>query len=187
MRIMHTPEKPSLHPAVFFDRDGTLMQEVHYCSDPAKVSAIAGAAEALALLKARGFLNVIITNQSGIGRGYFTVAQFEQVQAELLRQLGPERIDATYFCPDSPDSPAPRRKPSPAMVFEAASALPIDLARSFFIGDAASDIECGRAAGLRTILVQTGYGQRDAHCQPDFTAPNVTEAVALILALPARV
>ncbi len=157
------------------------MQEVHYCSDPKKVAAIAGAAEALAQLKERGYLNVIITNQSGIGRGYFTVEQFEQVQSELLRQLGSANIDATFFCPDSPDSPAPRRKPSPAMVFEAAAALAIDLKRSFFIGDAASDIECGRAAGLRTILVKTGYGQRDAHCQPDFTATNVTEAVAMVL------
>ena len=157
------------------------MQEVHYCSDPKKVATIVGAAEALAQLKERGYLNVIITNQSGIGRGYFTVEQFEQVQAELLRQLGSANIDATFFCPDSPDSPAPRRKPSPAMVFEAAAALGIDLKRSFFIGDAASDIECGRAAGLRTILVKTGYGQRDAHCQPDFTAINVTEAVAMVL------
>ena len=177
-------ENPSTTHAVFFDRDGTLMQEVHYCSDPKKVAAIAGAAEALAQLKERGYLNVIITNQSGIGRGYFTVEQFEQVQAELLWQLGSANIDATFFCPDSPDSPdspAPRRKPSPAMVFEAAAALGIDLKRSFFIGDAASDIECGRAAGLRTILVKTGYGQRDAHCQPDFTAINVTEAVAMVL------
>ena len=157
------------------------MQEVHYCSEPKKVAAIAGAAEALAELKEGGYLNVIITNQSGIGRGYFTVEQFEQVQAELLRQLGSANIDATFFCPDSPDSPAPRRKPSPVMVFEAAAALGIDLKRSFFIGDAASDIECGRSAGLRTILVKTGYGQRDAHCQPDFTAINVTEAVAMVL------
>ena len=174
-------ENPSTTPAVFFDRDGTLMQEVHYCSEPKKVAAIAGAAEALAELKEGGYLNVIITNQSGIGRGYFTVEQFEQVQAELLRQLGSANIDATFFCPDSPDSPAPRRKPSPVMVFEAAASLAIDLKRSFFIGDAASDIECGRAAGLRTILVKTGYGQRDAHCQPDFTATNVTEAVAMVL------
>lgn len=174
------PPRP-LRPAVFFDRDGTLMQEVHYCSDPAKVAALPGAGEALARLRARGFLRVIITNQSGIGRGYFTEAQFQDVQRELLRQLGGDAIDATYFCPDHPETPSPRRKPSPGMVHEAAADLGIDLARSFFVGDMATDIACGHNAGLRTVQVATGYGARDADCQPTFRARDVVQAIDWIL------
>jgi D-glycero-D-manno-heptose 1,7-bisphosphate phosphatase len=176
---MSTPTP--LHPAVFFDRDGTLMHEVHYCDDPAKVAAIPGAADALRRLKARGYRIIIITNQSGIGRGYFTVAQFEAVQAELLRQLGPGLVDATYFCPDHPDQESTRRKPAPGMIFEAEKEHALDLKNSFFIGDAASDIQCGKNAGVRTILVGTGYGQRDAGCAPDFKAADVVEAVGIIL------
>ena len=176
------PSVRPLRPAVFFDRDGTLMEEVHYCSDPAKVAAMPGAAEALGRAHARGFLNVIITNQSGIGRGYFTEEQFQLVQAELLRQFGDGAIDATYFCPDHPDQPSARRKPAPGMVQEAATDLGIDLARSFFIGDMATDIECGRNAGTRTVLVATGYGQRDTATVADFRARDVVEAIDWVLA-----
>jgi D-glycero-D-manno-heptose 1,7-bisphosphate phosphatase len=175
-----TAERPQ-RPAVFFDRDGTLMREVHYCDDPAKVSAIPGASAALGRLKEHGFRNIIITNQSGIGRGYFTAQRFEEVQAELLRQLGRDQVDATYFCPDLPETGSLRRKPAPGMILEAARDHDIDLEHSFLIGDAASDIACGQNAGLRTILVATGYGERDADCSPDFRAANVAEAVDLIL------
>jgi D-glycero-D-manno-heptose 1,7-bisphosphate phosphatase len=176
----HPPSARPLRPAVFFDRDGTLMEEVHYCGDPEKVAAMPGAAGALARLRASGFYNVIITNQSGIGRGYFTVEQFQAVQAELLRQLGGNAIDATYFCADHPDHPTPRRKPQPGMVHEAVADLGIDLARSFFVGDMATDIECGHHAGVRTILVATGYGQRTAACEPTFRARDVVEAIEWI-------
>ncbi len=172
-----------LHPAVFFDRDGTLMHEVHYCDDPRKVVVIPGAADALRRLKERGYRIIIVTNQSGIGRGYFTAAQFEAVQAELLRQLGPELVDATYFCPDHPDQESARRKPAPGMVFEAEKDHALDLLRSYFIGDAASDIQCGKAAGVRTILVRTGYGHRDQASAPDHHARDVVEAVNLILSI----
>ena len=178
---MSTPTP--LHPAVFFDRDGTLMHEVHYCGDPAKVVAIPGASAALQRLREHGYRIIIITNQSGIGRGYFTVAQFQAVQAELLRQLAPAQVDASYYCPDHAEQTSARRKPSPAMIFEAEKDHALDLARSFFIGDAATDIQCGKAAGVRTILVGTGYGARDAHCEPDFKAADVVEAVGRILSL----
>jgi D-glycero-D-manno-heptose 1,7-bisphosphate phosphatase len=177
----NTNANTSIYPAVFFDRDGTLMREVHYCDDPGKVFVIPGASDALTHLKERSFRNIIITNQSGIGRGYFTVAQFEAVQAELIRQLGVNRIDATYYCPDVPSVESSRRKPAPGMIFEAAKEHRLDLTRSFFVGDAASDIACGRSAGVRTILVATGYGQRDADCKPDFKVANVVEAAELIL------
>jgi D-glycero-D-manno-heptose 1,7-bisphosphate phosphatase len=174
----------NMHPAVFFDRDGTLMTEVEYCGDPAKVSVFPGAREALQKLKAAGFKNIIITNQSGIGRGYYTEEQYHAVHAELLRQVGGDLIDGAYFCPAAPEAKSPRRKPYPAMVLEAAREHGIDLARSFFIGDKASDIDCGRNAGVRTILVLTGYGEkvREA-CKPDHVVADVCEAAELILKL----
>jgi histidinol-phosphate phosphatase family protein len=166
--------------AVFFDRDGTLMEEVEYCDDPAKVRVYPGVPEALRKIKEAGFRTFIITNQSGIGRGWITEAQYLAVQDELMRQLGEEAIDAVYFCPDPPGTPSSRRKPEPGMVREAAAAYDIDLARSFFIGDKSDDIECGRRAGVRTILVLTGYGAQQ-RCQPDFTVQDVTQAAPLVL------
>jgi D-glycero-D-manno-heptose 1,7-bisphosphate phosphatase len=170
-------------PAVFFDRDGTLMEEVHYCSDPALVRVYPGASDALRRLKAAGFRAFVITNQSGIGRGLFTEAQYHAVHNEFLRQLGPGSIDASYFCPDVPGAPSTRRKPEPGMVLEAAAAFGIDLANSFFIGDKAADIECGRRAGTRTILVLTGYGAAE-QCHADFTARDVVEAVEKVILHP---
>jgi D-glycero-D-manno-heptose 1,7-bisphosphate phosphatase len=168
-----------LRPALFLDRDGTLMEEVDHCRDPRYVRAIAGAAEELARAKSLGWACVIVTNQSGIGRGYFTEQDFEAVQRELLRQLG-DVIDATYMAPDHPDTPSLRRKPGPGMILEAAAAHGIDLTRSWMIGDKALDIECGRNAGVRTILVETGYGAR-TECTPDHRVPTVVEAVRMAL------
>jgi D-glycero-D-manno-heptose 1,7-bisphosphate phosphatase len=171
--------------AVFFDRDGTLMEEVEYCSDPSRVKLIPGVPEALDELKRAGLLAVIVTNQAGIGRGYFTEAQYHAVQAELLRQIGGHRIDASYFCADAPGVPSLRRKPPPGMLLEAAAEFQIDLATSFTVGDKASDIECGRRAGTRTILVRTGYGaalERVPHFKPpDFVADDVPEAVRWVM------
>jgi D-glycero-D-manno-heptose 1,7-bisphosphate phosphatase len=104
------------------------------------------------------------------------------VQNEVLRQIGDGLIDAAYFCPDPPGIPSTRRKPAPGMVWEAAAAFNIDLARSWFIGDKSTDIECGRRAGTRTILVLTGYGP-EQRCDPDFTEPGFADAVKRILAV----
>jgi histidinol-phosphate phosphatase family protein len=169
-------------PAVFFDRDGTLMEDVHYCGDPALVELYPGVPEALFRLKRAGFHIFIISNQSGIGRGLITFEQHQAVHQEFLRQLGSGLIDASYFCPDAPAAGSPRRKPEPGMALEAAAEFGIDLTRSYFVGDKADDIECGRRAGVRTILVLTGYGA-EQDCQPDFTARDAAEAVALILAM----
>ena len=173
-----TPAAP-VTPAVFFDRDGTLMEEVHYCSDPAMVHVYPGVPQALRQLKAAGFRTFIVTNQSGIGRGLFTEAQYHAVHDEFLRQLGPGAINASYFCPDPPGVPSIRRKPEPGMVLEAAEKFALDLPNSFLIGDKAADIECGRRAGTRTILVLTGYGLEQS-CGADFTARDVLEAVEIV-------
>lgn len=158
------------------------MEEVQYCSDPAKVRVFPGVPDALRSLRAADFAIFVITNQAGIGRGLFTEAQYHAVQAEFLRQAGEGLIDATYFCADPPGMPSPRRKPEPGMVLEAAADYSIDLGRSFFIGDKSLDIECGRRAGTQTIQVLTGYGASQP-CEADYMAPDVVQAVGLVLML----
>jgi len=165
--------------AVFFDRDGTLMEEVFYCGDPAKVKVYPGIPRALRKLQEAGFRRIIITNQSGIGRGLISEAQYRAVEEELLRQSEGE-IDASYFCPDAPGVHSRRRKPEPGMVLEAAAEFDIDLGRSYFVGDKAADIECGHRAGVRTILVATGYGAGE-ECAADFRAADAVDAVEVVL------
>ena len=172
------------HPAVFLDRDGTLMEDADYCHAPSQVAVYPGAAWALRRLREAGFRLVIVTNQSGIGRGYFTETNFQRVQTEFFRQLGShELIDAVYHCPDTPFVESPRRKPAPGMILEAARDLDLDLARSFIVGDKADDLACGRHAGLAGgILVLTGKGREQAgKCQPDFTAETLGDAADWIL------
>jgi D-glycero-D-manno-heptose 1,7-bisphosphate phosphatase len=167
-------------PAVFLDRDGTLMEEVNYCADPALVRVFPGVSAALRRLKEAGFLLFVITNQAGIARGLISHAQYRAVEREFLRQLGDGLMEATYFCADAPDAGSARRKPEPGMVLEAAADFDLDLTRSWFIGDKTSDIECGRRAGTRTILVRTGYGAGE-RCKADFTARDVAEAAEIVL------
>jgi D-glycero-D-manno-heptose 1,7-bisphosphate phosphatase len=160
-------------PAVFLDRDGTLMEDTGYPSRPEDVRVYPGAAEALLRFQQAGFALVIVTNQSGIGRGYFSVEDYERVHAELLRQLHPARIDAAYFAPEAPGEPSHRRKPEPGMVFEAARDLGLDLSRSFLVGDKPDDIGCAVAAGVRPVQVRTGKGSS----QPDPRALHCAEAI----------
>ena len=166
--------------AVFFDRDGTLMEEVSYCADPALVRVFPGVPEALRRLKRAGFGIFLITNQSGIGRGLVTEPEYRAVHQEFLRQAGEGALDAAYYCPDPPGVPSACRKPEPGMVLEAAAEHAIDLSASYFVGDKAADIECGRRAGTRTVLVLTGYG-RAQDCVPDFTCEDAVAAIDTIL------
>jgi D-glycero-D-manno-heptose 1,7-bisphosphate phosphatase len=168
--------------AIFLDRDGTLMEEVNYCNDPATVQAIPGAGETLALLRKEGWLTVIVTNQSGLAKGLITPAQYEAVNAELLRQLE-GGIDAIYFCADHPETPTERRKPQSGMLLEAAADLEIDLSSSWMIGDKPIDVECGRNASCRTVLVKTGYGSAQSNTDADFVMNDVTEALQHIIGL----
>lgn len=168
-------------PAVFLDRDGTLMREVNYCSDPKQVEIFPGVPEGLLQLKEAGYKLLVISNQAGIGRGYFSEAQYRLVETELARQVQPAVFDAVYFCPDHPERATARRKPGIGMILEAQRDHNLDLGRSFFIGDKAIDIECGHNAGLRTILVRTGYGAKESHARPDWIAEDFAEAVKIIL------
>ncbi len=167
-------------PVVFFDRDGTLMEEVNFCNDPADVRAISGLKENLVRLRQSGWRRVIITNQSGIPRGHISLEQYEAVHNELVRQLEGE-IDATYFSADLPDSGSLRRKPQTGMLQEAAMDLQLDLTRSYFVGDKAMDVACGHNGGMPSVLVLTGHGPKHRECGADFVAGDVNEAIDWIL------
>jgi D-glycero-D-manno-heptose 1,7-bisphosphate phosphatase len=170
-----------LSAAVFIDRDGTIMHDADYCSHPKQVKIFSGVVEALQRLKSRGFKLIIITNQSGIGRGLFTLDQYRSVEAEVSRQLGDGLINATYFCPDVPGQHSSHRKPSPGMILQAKREHEIDLTRSFFIGDKEIDVECGRNAGVRTIRVQTGFDRDTTASAADWVVEDLPAAAEIIL------
>jgi D-glycero-D-manno-heptose 1,7-bisphosphate phosphatase len=170
-----------LSPAVFVDRDGTIMEDRDYCSDPKDVKIFPGVPEALGRLKSKGFKLIIITNQSGIGRGLMTAEQYRAVEEEILRQLGAGLIDATYFCPDVPGQVSICRKPAPGMIMEATWKHQIDLSRSFLIGDKEIDIECAHNASVRAIRVETGPQRDMVGSMADWIAEDLPAAAEIIL------
>jgi histidinol-phosphate phosphatase family protein len=150
-----------LRPAVFLDRDGTLIVEHGYLSDPAGVELLPGVPHALRILRAAGFTLVVVSNQAGVGRGYYPLAAVHATMAGLrraLREHGVE-IDAIYFCPHHPDAGCACRKPGTALFVEAARNSSLDLKQSFVIGDKVLDVAAAERAGGRGVLVRTGYGR----------------------------
>jgi D-glycero-D-manno-heptose 1,7-bisphosphate phosphatase len=147
--------------AVFLDRDGTIIVERNYLSDPAQVEVFPGAGGALKRLQDHDFLLFIVTNQSGIGRGYYSVQDMLAVNDRLLAILARDgvKIQKIYFAPEAPDQPSRGRKPSPQFLFDARDEFDLDLSRSYLVGDKLIDLECGWNAKLRMpLLVRTGYG-----------------------------
>jgi D-glycero-D-manno-heptose 1,7-bisphosphate phosphatase len=168
--------------AIFLDRDGTLIKDVGHCSNPGDVQLLTNVGKLLPKLKKAGFKLVIITNQSGIGRGYFTEKDFWSVQNELEKQLGPGVIDATYFCADTPQNETERRKPNPGMLLEAAKELGIDLHRSYMVGDKTSDTEAGARAGVRASILFGNHTATDpVKSGITLVAKDFAEVVELIL------
>jgi len=175
-------EKPALGKAIFLDRDGTLMKDVGYCSQPGQVELLEGVSDLLPRFKKAGFKLIIVTNQSGIGRGYFAEEDFRAVQKELEKQLGPGIIDATYFCADTPQQESTRRKPNPGMLLEAATDLGIDLGQSYMVGDKVSDAEAGIRAGVRaTILFGTDAAGGALESGATLIAKDFAEVAEFIL------
>jgi len=158
--------------AVFLDRDGTLVREVPGAlSDPSQIELIPGAAEAVARLNRAGTLVALVTNQSAIARGWLDHERLERVHAALARELAAHgaHLDRIAVCPHHPDEGLPPyrracgcRKPEPGLLLETAEALGADLARSWVVGDAERDLEAGRRAGARGLLVLTGKGRDEA-------------------------
>ena len=149
--------------AVFIDRDGVLIREASYLRSVKNLRVLKGASQALRLLRAAGYKIVIITNQSGVARGYFTLKTVKLIHAELKRRLAKDgaRWDAIYVSPHGPESGHPWRKPGIGMISAARRRFKLDIKSSFLIGDKTSDIECARRAGCVSILVRTGKGGRD--------------------------
>src|ERR1041384_5302504 len=149
--------------AVFLDRDGTIIEDRDYLHKPEEVVILAGVAEALRRLQEAGFVLIMVTNQSGVGRGLFPMADVERVHLHIVSELSRQKVALRkiYIAPEAPDQPSRGRKPSPQFLFDARDEFGIDLAQSFMIGDKWIDLECGWNAGVkRSFLVRTGYGKK---------------------------
>lgn len=159
-----------MRPAVFLDRDGTIMIDVGYPKYARQVSLIPGAVRALRELRRQGFLIIIISNQSGIGRGYMTRRQADNVHKRVISLLANSgvEIDDACYCPHAPDEGCKCRKPSPGMLFEAARKFNIDLSRSFMVGDRDVDIETGRNAGCRTLCLRSAENRTAGSIMADY-------------------
>ena len=187
-----------MNKAIFLDRDGTVNEEVGYLRDLSMLTLIPGVGNAIKKLNDAGFLVVLVTNQSGVARGYFPESLVHDAHArldELLRQDG-ARIDAVYYCPHHPTAGTSMhtrvcacRKPGTGLIDQAARDLEIDVHRSYMVGDKWSDVELGHRAGARSILVRSGFAAddpgntRSKHvADPDHTAHDLTEAADWIIA-----
>jgi D-glycero-D-manno-heptose 1,7-bisphosphate phosphatase len=190
---MIAPTMTTLRPAIFLDRDGVVIEESHFLGDVSRVRLVQGAGEAIAALNRAGWVVVIVTNQSGVARGLFTVESVGEVHShlsELLRGFG-ARIDAYRFCPHHPEAELTEyrvdcecRKPKAGMLLSAGRELCVDPARSWMIGDRVTDLEAGASAGCRTVLVRTGHGSQveadnldRAALRLELIAPDLADAV----------
>jgi len=168
---------------VVLDRDGTIIEEREYLSDLEQVTLIPGVGAALRELRRLGFGLVVITNQSGIGRGFFDRSQLQRVNERLEELLQAEGIhlDGLYVCPHTPEDDCSCRKPKLGLLQQAGDDLGFRLENSIVIGDKASDIELGRAAGALTFLVRTGYGARfENEVAADYVVDDLTAAAELL-------
>jgi D-glycero-D-manno-heptose 1,7-bisphosphate phosphatase len=168
--------------AVFLDRDGTVIEEVDFLSRVDDMRIFPFTREALALLKENGYLVFILTNQSGIGRGLFTEADMHGIHEALQSEVG-GLIDGFFYCPHRPEFGCECRKPGIGMIEAACDTTEIDLKSSWMVGDKSLDVMTGHNAGIRSVLVRTGYGQtQDPPQSPTLIADNLFEAVKQILA-----
>jgi D-glycero-D-manno-heptose 1,7-bisphosphate phosphatase len=172
--------------AVFLDRDGTIMEDTNYVGDIQRVLLIPGATTALRRLRDAGFRLFIVTNQSGVARGFFPREVVEQIHAHLdeeFQRVG-VRFDRYYVCPHHPEDHCDCRKPNPKFLLDAAAEFGLKLEHCFMVGDRSSDIDTGAAAGAQTVLVLTGGG-RDAlakgDVKPTHVAADINAAVDWIL------
>lgn len=186
-----------MKPAIFLDRDGTLLDEVGYVNHISRVRLLPFAVDAVRRINRGGFLAVLVTNQAGVARGYFPESLIHDVHARVQAHMaeGDARLDGVYHCPHHPSVGEPPyrlvcdcRKPKPGLLKRAAADLGIDLTRSYMIGDRFSDVQVGWNAGARGVLVKTGYGLGEHTYQanrwprpPDLVAAHVLEAVETIL------
>lgn len=175
--------------AVFLDRDGTVSEEVGYMYDASLYHVFPWTGPAIRRINDSGLQVILATNQSGIDRGYFSEKMVHRVHEKLGAEIGRVGawLDEVYFCPHHPQSCTDCRKPNPGMLYRARDELSVNLEESYMVGDRYTDIETGKAAKTRTILVMTGDGRNqrqeyvDAKIQPDYFAENLSEAADQIL------
>lgn len=170
---------------VVLDRDGTIIVERDYLSNPLQIEFLPGAVRGLRLLLEMGLGLVVVTNQSAVGRGFFDEAQLDLVHRQLRELLKAEgvQLEGIYFCPHIPEDGCPCRKPNPGLIERAANGLDFDLQASFVIGDKPADIEMGRQVKATTFLVRTGYGAEfvgDLTVNPDYVADDLWVAAQMI-------
>jgi D-glycero-D-manno-heptose 1,7-bisphosphate phosphatase len=182
-----------LRAAVFLDRDGTICEEVGYLNHISRFRMFSFAAAALRRLNEAEYPVIVVSNQSGVARGYFPESLVQHVNEAMIQQLSEAgaRLDAIYYCPHASSENCPCRKPKTGMLENAAREQSIDLRRSFVVGDRHGDIQLARNVGARGILVRTGYGEGELawHAAkwpspPDFVADDLTQAVDWILRQP---
>jgi len=175
---------------VFLDRDGTICEEVGYLNHISRFRMYGGAAAAIAKLNRAGMPAVVVTNQSGVGRGYFPESLVEEVHKLMISELaaGGARLEAVYYCPHVGADECGCRKPKTGLLEQAARELRLELKKSFVVGDRGADVAMGHRAGCRSVLVRTGFGEGELswHApnwprQPDFVARDLSEAVEWIL------
>lgn len=167
------------------DRDGTLIYERHYLADPEQVELLPGVVEGLRALRSMGLGLVVLTNQSGVGRGFFDLATLGKIHERmrwLLKDQGIE-LDGIYYCPHSPEDGCTCRKPAAGMVARAVQDLDFDPAQGFMIGDKNADVQLGNYVGAKTVLVLTGYGQRELESgvtRPDHIVANLADLPPIV-------
>lgn len=181
--------------AVFLDRDGTINEEVGYLDSLERLVIYPQAPKAIRILNDNGMKAIVVTNQSGVARGYFTEAFVTGVHGVMQEMLAKAQahLDALYYCPHHPEGlgiyrcSCQCRKPAPGMLLQAARDMDLDLGRSYLVGDAGKDMETALAAGVKGVLVRTGYGREAevaaAHGagSPSYVATDILEAVAWIM------
>ena len=175
--------------AVFLDRDGTIARDVHYCRRPEDFKLFKDVPVSIKMLNEKGYKTVIITNQSGIARGYFTEETLARIHQKMKDELAAAgaTIDAIYYCLHHPDENCDCRKPGTALFLKAAKELDIDLSHSYMIGDTEKDIHAGKKAGCKTVLVTTGPNtEKDAINISDYSADNFKDAIRWILSTPEK-
>jgi D-glycero-D-manno-heptose 1,7-bisphosphate phosphatase len=173
-------------PAVFLDRDGVLIEnQPEYVRSWSQVEFLPGSIKAIEQLNASGYVIVMVTNQSVVGRGIISLEEARRINQQVVDEVAVKggRIDASYMCPHGPEDGCRCRKPAPGMLLQAAAELDLALSRSYMVGDALSDVEAGRSAGVASILVQTGRGNEQAR----LASTELEAKLPIVADLPAAV
>ncbi|MFC1454917.1 D-glycero-alpha-D-manno-heptose-1,7-bisphosphate 7-phosphatase [Candidatus Undinarchaeota archaeon] len=170
---------------IFLDRDGTIIKDKNYIKDPNDIEFFEGTIDTLKRLSDSGYQLVIISNQSGVGRGILTIEQMNEVNKKLMNTFDRAGIKfaGAYYCSHAPEDKCPCRKPNTGLIEKAKQDLEIDFTESWFVGDKSVDVALGEKIGVRTILLHTGYAGKDTEqgAKPDFEAETIKEAADIIL------